>query len=532
MSKKITLSADAWNGFRKGVKESANLIGITIGPKGQNVRLNGKVTNDGVSIAREIRFKDPLKNDGARSVIELTDKISKEAGDATTTGTVIYESLLEEGMKKINLGPSAILMRKGMEDGLKDAVSFLKEMSIPVEKEQLKYVASVSGESEEIGSIVADMVQRVGSDGVITLEESHEFGLSSDIFQGFQFDKGYVSRDMATDDKQSEAIFENVPILVTDQKLGILDLFHAEGAPIKLIQKLINQKVKELVIIAEDFDPLLLSNLFQNRMLGIFKALCIKAPGYGDRKSEFLEDIAIVTGGTFFNSARGIKIEDIEPEQLGGSNKVISKKDSTVIIGGKGAMEDVTMRVAQLKHLLITVKDYEKDKIQERIAKLSNGVGVIRVGGHTKKEVDYLWLKIQNSINVTKSAMADGIISGGGSALAMVSKRLQEGNVDVRTPLEVLVGYDVVARSMTAPLKRIAANSGESGEVIVNEVQKRGGNAGFDAKNNQVVDDMIGAGIIDSFKAIRTALEIAVGQASIELTVGGTVADDPEDDVE
>jgi chaperonin GroEL len=485
------------------------------------------ITNDGVSIAKEINFKDKFHNMGADIIKEVAEKTNDIAGDGTTTATVLTHALITEGLKKISLGGSGVLVRRGMEEALIDATAVLKKIAKPIKnKQEIEQVATISAESEELGSIIADTIDKVGKDGVVTVEESQVFGISSDVVEGLQFDKGYISHYMVTDTERMEAIHNDALILITDKKISIIKDI------LPLLEKLAQTGRKDLVIICEDLDGEALATIVLNKLRGALNVLAIKAPGYGDRKRDMLDDIAVTTGATVVSEERGLKLDSVGLEVLGRAHKVIAKKDTTVIVGGKGKKKDIDARIASLRVLLEnTPSKFDAEKVEERIAKLSGGVAVIRVGAATETEMKYLKLKIEDAVNATKAAIEEGIVPGGGSALAIVAGELGAKNTAKKSRGEEHeTGYRIVVGALTEPLRRIAVNAGQSdGSVKVFEVQQAGGTAGYDAVNDVVVPDMFKAGIVDPVKVTRTALLHAVSSAAIFLTTEVAVAEESED---
>jgi chaperonin GroEL len=532
MPKKILFHDDARKALKVGIDAVAEAVSVTIGPRGQNVMLDrgfGRptITNDGVSIAKEINFKDKFHNMGADIIKEVAEKTNDIAGDGTTTATVLTHALITEGLKKISLGGSGVLVRRGMEEALIDATAVLKKIAKPIKnKQEIEQVATISAESEELGSIIADTIDKVGKDGVVTVEESQVFGISSDVVEGLQFDKGYISHYMVTDTERMEAIHNDALILITDKKISIIKDI------LPLLEKLAQTGRKDLVIICEDLDGEALATIVLNKLRGALNVLAIKAPGYGDRKRDMLDDIAVTTGATVVSEERGLKLDSVGLEVLGRAHKVIAKKDTTVIVGGKGKKKDIDARIASLRVLLEnTPSKFDAEKVEERIAKLSGGVAVIRVGAATETEMKYLKLKIEDAVNATKAAIEEGIVPGGGSALAIVAGELGAKNTAKKSRGEEHeTGYRIVVGALTEPLRRIAVNAGQSdGSVKVFEVQQAGGTAGYDAVNDVVVPDMFKAGIVDPVKVTRTALLHAVSSAAIFLTTEVAVAEESED---
>ena len=464
---------------------------------------------------------------GAEIAKEVASKTNDVAGDGTTTATILMQAIIEEGMKQTTMGVNAMALRAGIESASKDVVAALKKLANPIETdEEIKQVATISAESSELGSIIADTIKKVGKDGVVTVEESQSTSLESEIVEGIQFDKGYISGYMITNAERMEAEFRDPAILITDRKISTVK----EILP--LLEKLAESGKKDLVIIAEDVDGEALTTFVLNKLRGTFNILAVKAPGYGDGKKELLEDIAITVGATVITEDVGVKFENASLAMLGKARKVISAKDSTVVVGGKGKKSDIEKRVAQLKaqREQLTSK-YEKEKMDSRIAKLSGGVAVIRVGAATETEMKYLKLKIEDAVNATKAAIEEGIVAGGGVALIRAAHEVEKaliGKKDITKEQEL--GYKIVLRALMAPTKQIAVNAGkEDGSVIVEKIRTGKGNIGYDALTDAMVPDMIAAGIVDPVKVTRLGVENACSAASILLTTEAAIADEPEE---
>ncbi len=533
MAKQVLFDEQLRAKLLKGVDTVANAVKVTIGPKGRNVALSKSwggptITNDGVSIAKEITLADKFEDMGASIVKEVATKTNDKAGDGTTTAVVLTQAIVREGLKRTALGANAMMVRRGIEAGAKDAVEELKKMAKPVKgKAEIRQVAIISAESEELGKTIADIVDKVGKDGVVTVEESQSIGIESDFVEGMEFDKGYVSAYLITDGQRMEAEMKDAPILITDKKIStIKDI-------LPLLEKVAQSGKKDLVIIADDVDGEALATFIINKLKGGFNVLAIKAPGYGDRKKEMLADIAITVGGQVVSEDLGLKLDTVELDVLGKATRVVSTKDSTVIVGGKGKKSDITARVDSLKaQLAQTDSKFDKEKLEERIAKLSGGVAVIRVGAATETEMKYLKDKIEDAVNATKAAIAEGIVPGGGSALAKVADKLGK-KVKADAHDEYTTGYKILLSALTAPLLQIATNSGrEDAQVILQEVMKKGPNFGFNAAAENPEDsivDMIEAGIIDPVKVTRSGVENAASAAAVLLTTEAAVADLPEE---
>ncbi len=537
MSKKILYNEEARKALKRGVDAVADAVKITIGPKGRNVVLDKgygspTVTNDGVSIAKEITLKDKFENMGAEIVKEVATKTNDTAGDGTTTSVVLTQAIFSEGLRQTAMGVGAMGVRSGIERATQEAVKFLREIAKPIKsKDEIRQVANISAENEEIGKIIADTIDKVGKDGVVTVEESQSFGIDSEVVQGLQFDKGYVSPYMITNTERMEAEYQDPAILVIDKKISTVK----EILP--LLEKLVQTGKKELVIVAEDVDGEALATFVVNKLRGAFSVLAVKAPGYGDNKKDQLADIAVTVGAKVVSEELGYKLENIGLEILGRANKVIANKDKTTIVGGKGKKAEIDARISQIKKQKeASDSKYDIEKLEERIAKLSGGVAVIRVGAATETEMKYLKLKIEDAVNATKAAIEEGIVAGGGVALIKASEKVAhlikiEKNKETElTRDEALIGYQIILKALEAPLRQIAKNAGkDDGSVIVEAVKKGKGNYGYDAKKDEMVADMVVAGIIDPVKVTRLGIENAASAAAILLTTEAAVADEPED---
>lgn len=532
MAKQVIFGEDVKKKLQKGVDTVANAVKVTLGPRGRNVILDKgfggpTITNDGVSIARDIVLKDKFENMGAEVIKEVAQKTNEVAGDGTTTATVLTQALFNEGLKQTTMGVNAMAVRTGMEHAALDVVAALKEMATQITSlDEIKQVATISAESVELGEKIAETIDKVGKDGVVTVEESQSFGIETELTEGMQFDKGYVSPYMVTNPERMESEYKNAQILITDKRVSSVQ----EILP--LLEKIAQTGKKELVIIADDVEGEALTTFVVNKLKGGFSVLAVKAPGYGDRKKEMLADIAVMTGGTLITDDFGLKLEDVALEQLGKADRVIATKDTTTIVGGAGDKKDITDRVVALKSQLEqTTSKFDKEKISERIAKLAGGVAVIRVGAATESEMKYLKLKIEDAVNATRAAIEEGIVPGGGTSLARAAS-IVEKNLMTKKDLsrEELIGYNIVLKALDVPLKQIADNTGKhDGAVIVEKVKQAGGNAGYDAAKGEMVDDMIKAGIIDPVKVERSGVQHAVSAAAILLTTEAAVADEPEE---
>jgi chaperonin GroEL len=543
MSKKILYNEAARKALKRGVDIVADAVKITIGPRGRNVVLDKgygspTITNDGVSIAKDISLKDKFENMGAEIVKEVATKTNDVAGDGTTTATILTQAIIDEGMKQTSMGINAMGVRAGIEAAAKDVVAALKKAAKPIKSdEEIKQVATISSESAELGSIIAETIKKVGKDGVVTVEESQTTTLESEVVEGIQFDKGYVSAYMITNVERMEAEFKEPAILITDKKISAIK----EVLP--LLEQLAQSGKKDLVIIAEDVDGEALSTFVVNKLRGTFNVLAVKAPGYGDNKKAMLEDIAVTVGATVISEDVGMKFEKADIGMLGKARKVIATKDNTIIVGGKGKRSDIEKRIAQLKKqyegfsLKEKMSEYgDAHKLAERIAKLSGGVAVIRVGAATETEMKYLKMKIEDAVNATKAAIEEGIVPGGGVALVRAANEVAKSSATKQTKVgritsaEEILGYEIVLKALEAPLKQIAINAGkDDGSVIVDKIKNGKGNSGYDALADKMVDDMIAAGIVDPVKVARLGVENACSAAALLLTTEAAIADEPEE---
>lgn len=535
MAKIIIFNEDARKALKRGVDAVANVVKVTIGPRGRNVVLDKgygapTITNDGVSIAKEITLSDKFENMGAEIIKEVANKTNDVAGDGTTTSVILAQAIISEGLKHSSMGVNAMSLRAGIEEATSKVVAILGQIAKPIKnKEEIRQVATLAAESIEVGGIIAETIEKVGKDGVVTVEESQTFGVDCEVALGLEFDKGYVSPYMITNAERMEAEYKDVPILLTDKKISSVK----EILP--LLESLAQSGKKELVIVADDVDGEALTTFLVNKLRGGFSVLAVKAPGYGDRKKEMLEDIAVTIGAKVISEDLGLKLESTTADQLGRAQKVVSKKDSTIIVGGKGGKIAIDKRISALKKQKESFDSkYDKEKIDERIAKLSGGVAVIRVGAATETEMKYLKLKIEDAVAATKAAIAEGIVAGGGSAFIRVIKKMKAlkataKEIDSATP-EIALGYDIVLRSLEAPLRQIVLNTGNAdGSVAVEKIMNsEKENAGFNALTEKFSDDLIKEGIIDPVKVTRTALQNASSAAAILLTTEAAIADEPE----
>lgn len=528
MAKQILFAEDARKAIAKGIAQAARAVKVTLGPKGRNVIMEKsygapRITNDGVSIAKEISLKDRFENMGAEMVKEVASKTNDGAGDGTTTSVVLFEALVAEGLSHVMKGANAMGIRSGMEKAKNAALAELKKMAKPVSgKAEVKQVASISAESEELGSIIAEAVDKVGSSGVVTVEESQGMELSYDIVEGLQIDKGYVSAYMVTNPERMEAEMKDALVLLTDKKISSVQ----EILP--LLEKVVQSGKKELVIIAEDIDGEALSTFILNKLRGTFSVLAVKAPGYGDRKKDMLADIATIVGGQVISGEASMTFESATLSMLGKAMRVVATKDATTIVGGKGKKADISARITQLKgQMEKSDSKFDKEKFEERIAKLSGGVAVISVGAATETEMKYLKDKIDDAVKATKASIEEGIVAGGGTALAKVAKKLK--GQTAKMSADETVGFDIVVQALETPLMQIVINAGkDDASVIVSKVQSGKTNAGYSVLTDEIVDDMLAAGIVDPAKMPRMALENAVSAAAILLTTEAAIADIPE----
>jgi chaperonin GroEL len=532
MAKQVLFGEELKKKLKKGVDTVADAVKVTLGPRGRNVILDKgyggpMITNDGVSIAKDITLTDKFENMGAEIIKEVASKTNDLAGDGTTTATVLTQALVHEGLRQTTMGINVMAVRSGMEHASIDVVEALKKMATKISNvEEIKQVATISAESAELGEKIAETIDKVGKDGVVTVEESQSFGIETEFTEGMQFDKGYISPYMVTNGERMESEYKDAHVLVTDKKIASVQ----EILP--LLEKVAATGKKELVIIADDVEGEALATLVVNKLKGGFSVLAVKAPGYGDRKKEILADIAITIGAQVISDDLGLKLETIELAQLGKADRVVSTKENTTIVGGAGKKADIEERVKTLKTQLEQASSkFDKEKLGERIAKLAGGVAVIRVGAATETEMKYLKLKIEDAVNATRAAIEEGIVPGGGTSLtraaAMVEKDLEKKKGLTR---EQLIGYSIVLKALEAPLKQIADNTGIlDGAVVVQKVKEAGGNAGYDAAKGEMVDDMIKAGIIDPVKVERSSVQHAVSAAAILLTTEAAIADAPEE---
>ena len=524
MAKQLKYEERARQLIKRGVDKLANAVKVTLGPKGRNVMIDRgfgapTVTNDGVTIAKEIELEDKFENIGAEVIKEVASKANDMAGDGTTTATVLAQAIIREGLKNVTAGANPLAIKRGIEKGTQAVVETLKKISKPVSgKEEIAQVATISGEDAEIGKLIAEVMQEVGKDGVITVEESKTFGLSKELVKGMRFDRGYISPYMITDTERMEAIYDDPYILITDRKISSI----SEILP--LLEKLAQAGKKELVIIADEVEGEALATLVVNKLRGTFNALAVKAPGFGDRRKEMLQDIAILTGGQVISEELGLKLENTEISQLGRARRVISDKENTTIVEGKGKKQDIEARINQIRtELEKTESEFDKEKLQERLGKLTGGVAVIKVGAATEVEQKQKQQKIEDALAATRAAIEEGIVPGGGVALIRTIDCLNE----VKAKGDEKIGLNILKRALEEPLRQIAANAGVDGSVIVAEVKKHSGNYGYDALKNKFVD-LVAEGIIDPAKVVRCALQNAASAAGMLLTTECVITEKPE----
>lgn len=524
MAKQIIFDEKARLALKKGVDQLADTVKVTLGPKGRNVVIGESfgsptVTKDGVSVAKEIELEDKYEAIGAEMVKEVATKTNDVAGDGTTTATLLAQSILTQGLKNVTAGADPMAIRRGIEKGVNAVVKELKEnISKPVQgKEDITHVASISANDKNIGSLIAEVMDEVGKDGVITVEESQEFGLKKEIVEGMQFDQGYVSPYMITDTARMEAVMDNPYILITDGKVSSVEDIRP------LLEKLVQSGKKDLVIIADEVEGVALTTLVLNKLQGVFNVLAIKAPGFGDRKKEMLADIAVLTGARVISEEVGLKLEGADLNDLGQARKVVSTKEDTTIVEGKGEENEIKTRVEQIKaQLENTTSDFDKEKFQERLGKLGGGVAVLKVGAATETEMKEVKHRIEDALSATRAAVEEGIVVGGGVALIRALHVLD--NIEISD--EERIGLDILKRALEEPVKQIAINAGKDGSVVVSEIKKHENNFGYNAEKNKY-EDLVEVGIIDPTKVTRFALQNAASIASLILTTEAVIAELP-----
>lgn len=523
MAKELKFSEDARAAMLRGVDKLADTVKVTLGPKGRNVVLEKSygsplITNDGVTIAKEIELEDHFENMGAKLVSEVASKTNDIAGDGTTTATLLTQAIVREGLKNVTAGANPIGIRRGIELATKAAVEELHKISTVVDsKEAIAQVGAVSSSSEEVGQYIADAMEKVGNDGVITIEESKGIETELDVVEGMQFDRGYLSQYMVTDNDKMEAVLDNPYILITDKKISnIQDI-------LPLLEQILQQS-KPLLIIADDVDGEALPTLVLNKIRGTFNVVAVKAPGFGDRRKAMLEDIAVLTGGTVITEDLGLELKDATIESLGQASKVVVDKDNTTIVEGAGAIEAIQARVQLIKNQIAeTTSDFDREKLQERLAKLAGGVAVIKVGAPTETELKEMKLRIEDALNATRAAVEEGMVSGGGTALVNVIGKVSE----LEAEGDIATGIKIVLRALEEPVRQIAENAGYEGSVIIDKLKNAEIGVGFNAANGEWVN-MVEAGIVDPTKVTRSALQNAASVAALLLTTEAVVADKPE----
>ncbi len=526
MPKEIYYGEDARKRLKIGVDKLADAVKYTLGPRGRNVVLgegygSPTITNDGVTITNEIELKDEVENIGAEIVKEVASKANEAAGDGTTTATILARSIISEGLKNVTAGADPLSLKAGIQKGVKSIVDYLEKEAKPLSgKKEIAQVATLSAEDEEMGNLIAEVVEEAGRDGVVTIEESRTFGLEKEVVKGLQLENGYVSPYMVTDTERMEASFKDAPILITDQKIS------AVGDIVPLLEKLSQKGEKKLVIIADEIEGEALATLVLNKLRGAFETLAIKAPGFGDKKKENLKDIAAVCGGKVISKEVGLKLEKTEVDMLGAADKVVSTKDETVITGGKGREEELQMRVKQIKQAIEkSTSDFEKENLEKRLARLSGGVAVIKVGAATEVEQKARQHKAEDALSATRSAIEEGVLPGGGVAFLRslnALDKIQTKSSDEET------GVAILRRALEAPIRQIAQNAGMDGSVVAQKVKEGKGSFGFNAKTLKY-EDLIEAGVVDPKKVIRVALENASSAASMFLTTETVVVERKED---
>lgn len=524
MAKKVLYNEEARKALLKGVDQLADAVKITLGPKGRNVVLDKKygapnIVNDGVSIAREIELKDPFENMGAQLVKEVATKTNDVAGDGTTTATLLAQSMIHEGMRNVAAGANPMVLKKGIEKAVDVLVGEIKKKAVSVDtKAKIAQVASVSSADSTIGNLIADAMEKVGNDGVITVEDSKTMGTSLKVVEGMQFDRGYLSPYMVSDADKMECVMNDPYILITDKKIPVIQDI------IQLLEKVV-QAGKELLIVAEDVEGEALATLVVNRLRGTFKCAAVKAPGFGDRRKAMLEDIAVLTGGQVISEDMGRKLDSASIEDLGTAHQVRITKDNTTIVGGAGDKAAIASRVEQIREQLkVATSQFDKDKLQERLAKMSGGVAVIEVGAATEVEMKDKRLRIEDALNATRAAVEEGIVAGGGTTFVDIQKELD----GIKAEGDVKTGINIVRHAVEAPIRQIASNAGMEGAIVAEKVKAAKVGIGYNAAEDKY-EDMIAAGIVDPAKVTRSALQNAASIAALVLTTEAIVGDEPED---
>ena len=523
MAKKVLYNEEARAALLRGVDQLANAVKITLGPKGRNVVLDKKygapnIVNDGVSIAREIELEDPIENMGAQLVKEVATKTNDVAGDGTTTATLLAQSMIHEGMRNVAAGANPMVLKKGIEMAVNRLVEEIKKKSVPVKtKEAIAQVASISAADKTVGQLIADAMEKVGNDGVITVEDSKGMGTNLRVVEGMQFDRGYISPYMISDADKMECVMDDPLILITDKKINVLQDI------LPLLEKVV-QSGKELLIIAEDVEGEALATLVVNRLRGALKCAAVKAPGFGDRRKAMLQDIACLTGATVISEDMGRKLSSATPADLGSAHQVRITKDNTVIVGGAGDKALIAQRVSQIREQMAnTTSQFDKDKLQERLAKLSGGVAVIEVGAATEVEMKDKKLRLEDALNATRAAVEEGIVAGGGTTLANIQKSLDS----LKAEGDVQTGINLVRHAIEAPVRQIADNAGVEGAIVVEKIKEAKEGIGYNAAEDKY-EDMMAAGIVDPAKVTRSALQNAASIAALVLTTEAVVGEIPE----
>ena len=524
MAKKVLYNEEARAALLRGVDQLANAVKITLGPKGRNVVLDKKygapnIVNDGVSIAREIELPDPIENMGAQLVKEVATKTNDVAGDGTTTATLLAQSMIHEGMRNVAAGANPMVLKKGIEMAVNRLVEEIKKKSVSVKtKEAIAQVASISAADKTVGQLIADAMEKVGNDGVITVEDSKGMGTNLRVVEGMQFDRGYISPYMISDADKMECVMDDPPILITDKKINVLQDI------LPLLEKVV-QSGKELLIIAEDVEGEALATLVVNRLRGALKCAAVKAPGFGDRRKAMLQDIACLTGATVISEDMGRKLSSATPADLGSAHQVRITKDNTVIVGGAGDKALIAQRVSQIREQMAnTTSQFDKDKLQERLAKLSGGVAVIEVGAATEVEMKDKKLRLEDALNATRAAVEEGIVAGGGTTLVNIQKSLDS----LKAEGDVQTGINLVRHAIEAPVRQIADNAGVEGAIVVEKIKEAKEGIGYNAAEDKY-EDMMAAGIVDPAKVTRSALQNAASIAALVLTTEAVVGDIPEE---
>ncbi len=527
MSKQLLFREEARRALERGVNALADTVKVTLGPKGRNVVLDKKfgspqIINDGVTIAREIELEDPVENLGAQLVKEVATKTNDIAGDGTTTAAILAQAIIREGLKNVTAGANPMILKRGIEKAVKAVVEDLEKLSKPVEtRDAISQVAAISADDETIGELIADAMEKVGKDGVITIEESKGFTTDLKVVEGMQFDRGYISPYMVTDTEKMESVLDDPYILLTDQKIGnVHDI-------LPLLEKIVQQG-KQLLLIAEEVEGEALATLVVNKLRGTFTCVAVKAPGFGDRRKAMLEDIAILTGGQVASDDLGIELKNVDISMLGRARQVRISKEETVIVDGNGSSEDIEKRIKQIRtQMEDTTSDFDREKLQERLAKLAGGVAVIEVGAATETEMKEKKLRIEDALSATRAAVEEGLVSGGGVAYLNIAAGLDKMEKELKG--DEFTGLAIVRKALEEPLKMIAENSGAEGSVIVEKMKSEKQGIGFNAINGEIVD-MMKEGIVDPAKVVRSAIQNASSIAAMFLTTEGVVADKPQEE--